>query len=235
MVRKKKKSSDTNDVHYPKTFYNNILSDIIIIIYSENVKHYFGFLGTRYDVYLNRCPFCGNQRLIRWGYYQRQAQPLHSAVRIQRVRCKKCRRTTNVLPSFLLVDKRYAADALKQLVNIYLSHPTDWTRQLPPLLDLSTAYRWLRMFLRQANASLPDVRKALLLLNPDDSLELQITGKPPPQSTRHSTIARFIACANQLVLAALRLVELKPPLPTDAFCFLNYFLATFSGKALLQQ
>jgi len=84
MVRKKKKSSDTNDVHYPKTFYNNILSDIIIVIYSENVKHYFGFLGTRYDVYLTRCPFCGNKRLIRWGLLSTAG----TACGMQNVKCK---------------------------------------------------------------------------------------------------------------------------------------------------
>jgi len=54
--------------------------------------------------------------MIRWGYYQRRGEPIASCIRIQRVRCKKCGRTTNVLPCFLLA-RRMIKDVETELAN----------------------------------------------------------------------------------------------------------------------
>jgi hypothetical protein len=172
--------------------------------------------------------------LIRWGYYQRQGQPLLKAIRIQRVRCKCCGRTTNVLPSFLLAQKSYAVSALEQLVITYLQHPHDWKQALNIMIDLSTAYRWLRIFVHQANTTLPDIRKVLLKLKPDYQLTEHINGKPAPMANNRIILHRFIAVVEQLCQTAVRLIDNNQSTVSQSFCFLNHFLATQTKNALLQ-
>lgn len=188
----------------------------------------------RYDLYLTRCPHCRHDRLIRWGYYRRQGKPLLNAIRIQRVRCKKCGRTSNVLPSFLLAYRSFAVAAAEQLLMTYINRPYDWRQALKLMIELSTAYRWLRRLSQQANRSLADIRTALLDLKPDYPLDRQIKGKPALLLTNRELLIRFVNLSQQLLQAAVRLNSNKQPLSTNSFCFLNYFLATQTGRALLQ-
>ena len=102
------------------------------------------------------------------------------------------------------------------------------------MIDLSTAYRWLRRLSDQANHSLPDIRTALLKLKPDYPLTRQLKGQPAAVIFQRDLLQRFIRLADQLFQAAVRLVEPKTPVNSELFCFLNYFLATSTGKALLQ-
>ncbi len=191
-------------------------------------------LVERYDLYLKRCPFCGHDHLIRWGYYKRRGHPVVSRIHIQRVRCKKCGRTTNVLPCFLLAQKSFAVAALKQLVTTFINHPTDWIKILNDDFDLANAYRWLRILTQQANQAMPEIRKALLKLKPDYQLMDQLNGKPALLTPRTNIVQRFISLAQKLHIEAVRLVDKNKPIATDCFCFLNYFLANNTGKALLQ-
>jgi len=62
-------------------------------------------------------------------------------IRIQRVRCNNCQRTTNVLPSFLLAHKPHAVNVVADLVNCYINQPDDWQQNPDITLDLATAYR----------------------------------------------------------------------------------------------
>jgi transposase-like protein len=169
--------------------------------------------------------------LIRWGYYQRQGLPQVPKIKIQRVRCTGCGRTTNVLPSFLLAYKYFAVRMAKKLLLLIMEHPHDWKQALKPIIDMSTAYRWLRRFIRQANTSLPAIRKALLELVPDTRLiqpqSLAVMSTP-------AIVTRFISLSQRLFQASVRLVDIKQPLVSDLFCFINHFLATATGKALLQ-
>jgi len=155
-------------------------------------------------------------------------------MRIQRVRCKKCGRTTNVLPSFLLAHKKYAVVVVKQLVMTYINRPKDWKQFLDIDIDLATAYRWLPKLVAQANNSLPHIRKELLKLKPDHPIDDGIDKEPPQLTSTRKILKRFVSLAEQLFKAAVRLVDTKKPNDADSFCFLNYFLATQTGKALLQ-
>lgn len=188
----------------------------------------------RYDLYLTCCPYCRHDRLIRWGYYQRQGKPLLNAIRIQRVRCKKCGRTSGVLPSFLLAYRSFAVAAAEQLLITYINHPDDWQQALKLMIELSTAYRWLRRLSQQANRSLADIRTALLNLKPDYPLNKQIKGQPASLTSHRELLIRFVTLSQQLFQAAVRLNSNKQPLSTNSFCFLNYFLAIQTGTALLQ-
>lgn len=170
--------------------------------------------------------------MIRWGYYQRQGLPLIKAIGIQRVRCTGCGRTTNVLPSFLLAHKRFAVGVATELLLTVSEHPDDWHQAVKIMIDLSTVYRWLRRFSQQANTSLPIIRTALLELQP----HAQLLPEPSaPLLSLPVLIKRFFKLNQRLFNATVRLVGKKPPLITDLFCFLNYFLATHTGKALLQR
>jgi len=187
-------------------------------------------LVDKYDLYLKNCFACRHGRLIRWGYYKRYALPSDDLIRIQRVRCVNCGRTTNVLPSFLLARKSYAVGALKELVMTFIDHPADWKQSPDLLVDLSTAYRWLRVLRKQAVQTLPDIRKELLKLRPHHRLLPPKTELLPDQET---VVKRFIALGKQLFKAAARLADKKDDSQRELFCFLNYFLATSSGKPLL--
>ena len=157
-----------------------------------------------------------------------------SEINIQRVRCKQCGRTTGVLPSFLLAYRTFAVAAAEQLIITYINHPDDWRQALKLMIELSTAYRWLRRLSDQANRSLVDIRTALLKLKPDYPLTRQLKGQPSALICQRDLLKRFIRLAEQLFKAVVRLVDAKTPVNSEPFCFLNYFLATSSGKALLQ-
>jgi len=81
---------------------------------------------------------------------------------------------------------------------------------------------------------MPEIRKALLKLTPDYELTDQINGKPAPLTNRRKVLQRFVCLAKKLHQEAVRLIDNHKPISTDCFCFLNYFLADHTGKALLQ-
>jgi len=139
-----------------------------------------------------------------------------------------------VLPSFLLVQNSYSVAALKQLVTTFINHPQDWKQILGIDIDLATAYRWLRMLTEQANESMPEIRKALLKLKLNYELTDQINGKPAQLTNRRTVLQRFVSLAKKLHQEAVRLIDKNKLISTDYFCFLNYFLANHTGKALLQ-
>lgn len=187
----------------------------------------------RYDLYLRLCPFCGHTHLIRWGYYKRFALPLKGFIRIQRIRCTYCGRTTNVLPSFLLARKSYTVSALKYLINAFINYPNDWKRSPEIIMDVSTAYRWLRILANQALQSLPAIRKTLLKIKPDQPIMDTTDAQPIPLTSTRVILTRFLSLAEQLHKAAVRLVDKTEPQNDDLFSFLNYFLAKTTAKPLL--
>jgi len=160
---------------------------------------------------------------------------LLNAIRIQRVRCKQCGRTSGVLPSFLLAYRSFAVAAAQQLLMTYINHPDDWQQALKLMIELSTAYRWLRRLRQQANGSLADIRTALLQLKPDYQLNKHIDGKPVSLTSNRELLRRFVTLSQQLFQAAVRRNGNKLAEFTDSYCFLNYFLASQTGKALLQR
>jgi len=140
-----------------------------------------------------------------------------------------------VLPSFLLAYRSFAVAAAQQLLMTYINHPDDWQQALQLMIELSTAYRWLRRLNQQANRTLPAIRAALLNLKPDHRLNRHINGKPASLTSNRELLIRFVTLAQQLFQAAVRLDGNKRAEFTDSWCFLNYFLATQTGNALLQR
>jgi len=189
-------------------------------------------LVSRYDLYLKVCPFCDHTHLIRWGYYKRCALPVKDSIRIQRIRCQNCYRTTNVLPSFLLARRGYAVGILKDLVIAFINQPHDWSKSADIIIDISTAYRWLRTLTQQAQQALPAIRKALLTIKPEHPLIDLTDTLPQPLTVSRVVLKRLLALAEQLFKAAVCLVENNRP-QHELFCFLNYFLTSQTGKALL--
>jgi hypothetical protein len=139
-----------------------------------------------------------------------------------------------VLPCFLLAQKSYAVAVVKELVKTFINHPQDWKQLFDIDIDLATAYHWLLILTRQANQAMPEIRKALLKLKPGYKLIDQLNGKPAPLTPRTKLLQRFIFLVQKLHTEAVRLVGKNKPISSDYFCFLNYFLADNTGKALLQ-
>jgi hypothetical protein len=131
-----------------------------------------------------------------------------------------------------LAHKSFSIDVLKALLSAFICDTINWKKSPHLLIDLSTAYRWLKIIEIQAKISLPDIRKELLLLKPNHHL---FHSKTKPLLTRKALLERFISGGEQLLKAAVRRIGKKGLSLTDPYCFLNYFLAKTSGKPLLIQ
>ena len=100
---------------------------VIVQHYTHSAKHYaeaIPFPGRLFPL-PDRCPHPDCQAanaLIRWGTYQRQARTGLGVywIRVQRVRCKACRRTHSLLPDFLHPFRHYVISLLQQVIFLYL-------------------------------------------------------------------------------------------------------------------
>ena len=171
--------------------------------------------------------------MIRWGYYIRRGLPELKEIRIQRIRCKHCGRTTNILPAFLLAQKSYSVYTSKHLLNLVLNNRHNWKELFDLPLDISTAYRWLRYFRKQIIKSLPTIRKTLIELIHDIPFIDETEGKPLGFTSDHTLFNRFLKISNALLTEAVHLVGEKSHQKRDLFCFLNFFLYQQTGKSLL--
>jgi len=114
-----------------------------------------------------------------------------------------------------------------------MSHPDGWQGAPEIVCDLSTGYRWLKRLHQQSLQTLPIIRKALLQLKPHLRMRGPADGKPEELLSRPEVFRRFLALSGQLLKAAVRLGGEKYHSHADLFCFLNYFLAHETSKALL--
>ena len=122
---------------------------------------------------------------------------------------------------------------LKELVTIVINQPHDWSKSPDIIIDISTAYRWLRTLTRQALKALPTIRKALLKIKPEHPIMDTTDAQPESLTSTRVILKRFLSLAGHLFKAAVRLADQNDPQDGDVFCFLNYFLAQQTGKALL--
>lgn len=114
-----------------------------------------------------------------------------------------------------------------------MNHPDDWKESPEIMTDMSTAYRWRRCFARQVLQALPDMRQALVKINPAHRVRGPSDGQPG--ITSDILFKRFLVLGEQLAKAAVRLAEENEDKKPDLFCFLNYFLSQKTGKALLMK
>jgi hypothetical protein len=202
----------------------------------NSVKSYFASLVTWPEVYLKPCRKCGGQT-IRWGYYLRLLRPSGKTIRIQRVRCKGCGRTEQVLPAFLLARKHHLTSVLTLLARTHIDSQGSLAQtylQTPEVpIALCTFYRWSKTLLRQLECGLPRLKRTLLKLEPAAALH---PGRAGPQS-RAEDLRRYLkqalAITLQLAEAAVRLMPQFQPELTEPFLLLNAFLHEVTGKALM--
>lgn len=102
-------------------------------------------------------------------------------------------------------------------------------------MDLSTAYRYLRILTQQANDALPQLRKTLLCIHPNYRLNDHIDGNPTSVSERRRILQRFLSLAKRLLTEGVRLIDDSCVDAVTLYPFINYFLASQTGNALLQR
>jgi hypothetical protein len=127
------------------------------------------------------CPCCGQSgSLVGHGFYVRQAldQEHVFRVRIKRWRCKACRRTTSVLPSFLLRFRHYLLAVISRVLVTRFELGASWLEVLrcvavEGLPSPRTIGRWCQSFAVHAvlwwaavAALLAQVAAASLALDP---------------------------------------------------------------------
>jgi hypothetical protein len=120
----------------------------------DYVAHFARLVFPRPDA----CPCCGQAgSLVGHGFYIRQAldQERVFRVRIKRWRCKACRRTTSVLPSFLLRFRHYLLAVISQALVARFELGASWLDVLrcvavDNLPSPRTIGRWCRSFAAHA-------------------------------------------------------------------------------------
>jgi len=85
-----------------------------------------------------RCPHCGGGALLRWG----------SAHRLQRYRCRACKKTCNALTGTALARLRYKERWLSYCECLYEGRSVREAARRSGI-DKTTAFRWRHRFLRQ--------------------------------------------------------------------------------------
>lgn len=131
-----------------------------------------------------RCPHCGSEHsYILWGSYQRWVYTPTDRIRIwiERVRCRVCRVTDALLPSFLHMFRRYTLTLIQHAISLALDGGI-WGRALIERIGPyhqpapSTIAEWLWAFTLSAAWLLPWLQQRLLALDPHRLLD---PGRPP--------------------------------------------------------
>ena len=94
---------------------------------------------------LLKCP-CSSCEFILWGTYRRKLDSDEgSTLFVQRVRCKVCKKTHAVLPSFVLGRVRHTAETVQAFFEKWIESGTSIGRlwsELERPQNISTLYRW---------------------------------------------------------------------------------------------
>jgi hypothetical protein len=101
-------------------------------------------------------------------------------------------------------------------------------------MELSTVYRWLRLFFHQARDSLPIIRSEFVKLDSSKKVCQEFDAVPEQLGDYKILLfLRFLSFSRQLLHKAQRLANDKADEAGLSFSFINYFLAQKTGKALL--
>jgi len=160
---------------------------VIVQHYADSAKQYaesIPFPGVFFLV-PRICPDCGAiGMLIRWGTYQRQVRTGLTVywIRVQRVRCKACKRTHSLLPDFLHPYRRYVVARMQRVISWYLLAGLGIDRIIERLPgqgpDRSTVREWITSFAYGAGELGFDLlRRCLMDLNP----LAELPESPPPE------------------------------------------------------
>jgi len=100
------------------------------------------------------CPICNGKEVIRNGHYTRNVRTLWEkiSIRVQRLFCKSCNRSFNLLPCFVLPFKHWSLEVLEEIYESVLLKNKSVTKALleislggyPYSPGFSTLYRMLQ-------------------------------------------------------------------------------------------
>lgn len=119
---------------------------------------------------------------------------------------------------------------LKTLIGLFTTLGHNWKKSPDVMVDLSTAYRWLRILRLQIVTYLPAIRKTILHLAPETS---GFDANTEISLSDQVLFQRFVEMGEQLYQAAVRLTDAQTDFQADLFSFLNFFLARQTGHPLL--
>ena len=91
----------------------NCLSTCIMIVYNlKKINSFNKNCIKKYENTLNfkitKCPFCGDEKLVKWGKYTRNViyykdnEKHEDTIEIKRIRCNGCKKTHSIIPTYLL-------------------------------------------------------------------------------------------------------------------------------------
>jgi hypothetical protein len=133
---------------------------ILVADFRCSVQDYVAHLARLVFPRPDACPCCGHSgSLVGHGFYVRhaleQSQVFH--VRIKRWRCKACRRTISVLPSFLLRFRHYLLVVISQVLSMRFELSASWLEvfkciAVDGLPSPRTIGRWCQSFAAHATA-----------------------------------------------------------------------------------
>ena len=134
-----------------------------------------------------RCPHCGAEHTyIFWGTYARWVYTDTERIRIRigRVRCRICRVTDALLPSFLHMFRRYTLVLIQQAITLALDDGL-WGDDLADAVGpydqpaFSTMHDWVWSFALSADWLLPWLQHALLVCRAPGGARTRPAADPP--------------------------------------------------------
>jgi hypothetical protein len=134
------------------------------------------------------------------------------------------------LPSFLLAHRPHSVSCLQTVVLLFITLGQAWIKSPDLLMDLSTAYRWLRNLRLQIVTRLPAIRKTLLELAPE---AFCFDAQSGTELSDRVLFKRFLDVGAQLCQAAVCLADDQTDSHMDIFSFLNFYLTRHTGHPLL--
>jgi len=176
---------------------------VVIIQYlGQNVKDYLeNFLYTGKIPLSPLCPCCGHEKLIRWGFFRRLSFSIEKTIRIQRVRCKKCHKTSSLVPTFLVPYKSVSMFIIQDFVNSYVYTDNSIAQicnDSQVTKELDTLYRWMKNLIHNARQYTPFFLSHLLHLNSESAVP-ELIALIAHQSNRKAQLLAFIAAADYLL------------------------------------
>ncbi len=131
---------------------------VIVVDFRCSVQDYVAHFARLVFARPATCPCCGQSgSFVGHGFYVRKAldQECVFDVRIKRWRCRACRRTTSVLPSFLLRFRHYLLAVIGQVLGARFELAASWLEvfrcvAVDGLPSPRTIGRWCRSFAEHA-------------------------------------------------------------------------------------
>lgn len=102
--------------------------------------------------------------MIGWGEYERKCRLLGKIkkIPIRRFRCKKCKRTFNYLPPFLIAFKQYDLGSLGPSLLKIFEQGAAYLKATPEKIDFSTIFRYTQYYLCKSKQIYEKMKEHLL-------------------------------------------------------------------------